>query len=461
MAPKGVTRKASRVGTIIHYTIMKKFLLTGLFAVGGLATHAQTYNYSNNTGWMSATSYFDAESANLNCSLNPLGTGSTTGSITINSGEVEYNEVHGAQENRISVFLGSFYDQQFALDFDFEATSTSEGKAIYLAALTSQNMNPQLAIPMTTCAAPPNMDEIGVRLTTTDPYSPGGLYVSATVYDNGTNLSPSNTIPLSYSTVYYARLKVYGNARGELFIYSNSNRTALVGNFCFEVPWSVRGLRFLQHATVSLAGPSRKTTAKVDNTSIYTTSEPCCVLTWNGSLNYFGSRYEPGIFELIGEDVTEKHVNLDEYADMSYIFSESGVLSVTDWGELNEAMGLKQVAMLGTGKCRCEVLTTVKDVYIGPISTKSAPVSKPTSPTASRQVLRLYPNPTSGSIVVEHDEAIREMALLSAEGVVLETQSIQEAKKAVSLDLSARPAGIYTIRIVTDSGTLIEQVIKK
>jgi len=443
---------------------MKKLFLTGLFAIGGLAAYAQTYNYSNATGWLSYTGFYDVSNANLSCGLSPLASNGTTGSISINTtaGEVQYNEVRGGHENRISVYLGNLYDQQFALDFDFRATSTTSGKAIYLAALTSQNSNPQLALPMTTCAAPANMDELGVKLVTTDPGSPAGLYVAVSVYDNGTNLSPSNTISVSYATTYYARLRVYGNRRGELFIYSNSTRTALVGSFCLEVPYTINGLRFLQHATISLAGPTRKTTAIVDNTSVYKVAEPCCILTWNGAINLFGTRYDAGEFTLAGDDVREKQVDLDEYGDVVYDFvQETGALTVTDWGEVDASTQLKQVVIRGTGKCRCEDLATIKDVYVGPFSTKSAPISDMPTANASDEMLHIFPNPASGNIVVEHDEAIREMVLLNAEGAVLETKTMEEAQKSVVLDLSARAAGIYLIRVTTASGTMVEQIIKK
>ncbi|MNJ85304.1 hypothetical protein D3C87_27740 [compost metagenome] len=71
----------------------------------------------------------------------------------------------------------------------------------------------------------------------------------------------------------------------------------------------------------------------------------------------------------------------------------------------------------------------------------------------------VFPNPTNGSITVETGSEWKTISIVDAGGKVLETIS-KPAKRQV-FNLSAYPSGTYYFKIVSDSGTQLEQFIKQ
>ncbi|WP_300662345.1 T9SS type A sorting domain-containing protein, partial [Fluviicola sp.] len=71
----------------------------------------------------------------------------------------------------------------------------------------------------------------------------------------------------------------------------------------------------------------------------------------------------------------------------------------------------------------------------------------------------VFPNPTNGAITVEATSEWNTISIVDAGGKVLEMNS--KAAKRQVFDVSAYPAGTYYFKIVSDSGTQLEQFIKQ
>lgn len=74
--------------------------------------------------------------------------------------------------------------------------------------------------------------------------------------------------------------------------------------------------------------------------------------------------------------------------------------------------------------------------------------------------LRLIPNPSSGLTSIDFDGVIRQGSLFDqqARKIISLTPSQCQSK---TIDLSALPSGIYTLRILTDHGPLTCKLLKK
>ena len=71
--------------------------------------------------------------------------------------------------------------------------------------------------------------------------------------------------------------------------------------------------------------------------------------------------------------------------------------------------------------------------------------------------ISLYPNPTAGNVTVSIEGAdVRELQLLDLYGRVVLRLSLS-AQRAVTLDLSALPQGVYILR----AGATARRIIKK
>lgn len=437
---------------------MKKFISLGLLTMCGLTANSQYYDYTTAAGW--SPNIQNLVTPPAGCPFGPLYTLAGAGDINITGGVVLYNTVYGAHESRISTFLGNFYDKEFNLDVDFKLFNTPDGKAINLAVLTSQDVNPDIEVPMITCNAAPNMDQLGIRL-----YTPGGFSdfdprVAIGLFDNGSNISPANYISIQYNVDYYARVKVYGNEHAEFFLYDDPNRTKLVGSFCFDVPKTIMGLGYLQHTTLTGAGYARNTHAIVETTNIYETNEPCCKIdihNLSGGGNVIIGQGTTGYYSVSG--VENPYITVSPNVD--YYVTADGILVVTNWGPW-DGQGPKIVTITVRGICQCEEIVETKTIYVYPRGIKkevtSAEKVKP-SRTLDGHV-RVYPNPVSGAITVEHSEPIKKILLIDPTGKVLEELTVADLK-TVSMDLSARPMGLYTLKIITENQTTVEQVIKK
>lgn len=336
---------------------MKKMKLALLLALGSWSAHAQYYDYSTATGWSTITNTY---TNTINgCAVTPAT--AVTGSVTINLGRVNFNNVGGAHENRIVTPLGSLYDQQFTMDFDFNMTNTGTGWGAFLAALGSQNLNPGMAVPMVTCSAPSIMDAICVSGGTPSASSSINPSVTANVYDNGVLQPSGGSIPVTYGTIYYARLNVYGNERGELILFSNQKRTTRVGSFCFDVPRTVTGLGFLNHATSAGGGYNRRSSGWVDNTNIYRSDE-CCRTVINGpNVICDASRSALYTIETSG---SSPMVSISP-SDVIYSVNTDGLgFTVASWGTISSAP--KEVTITVTTLCGCEEVTTTYIVYVYP-----------------------------------------------------------------------------------------------
>lgn len=344
---------------------MRKKMLTVLAITSVFYANSQTYNYSSSTGWASTVNLFTDLAGCTHTALPSL-PAAPDNIIAINttSQRVEFTKVAGAHENRISRSLGNIYDKTFNVDFDFNISddaSTEHGVGILPVALTSKNLNPELAIPMTTCRLAPNMDALTVWVGSQSVNTTTGLYATVRIWDNGTLLSNAGAISLSYNTTYYGRVSVYDNETGELIIYSNSNRTTVVGRFCFAMPATVKKLSYLQHATSSLSGVPRISSAWVDNTSVYRpTSTPCCDIMVNGPQVICG---ESGTYTVT---TSGTNVVLTSSAFEGEITQNlNGTFTISNWGSMTGEMP-KEVTLTARSICRCEEITASLTVYVYP-----------------------------------------------------------------------------------------------
>ena len=182
---------------------MKKLISLGLLMLCGFSANSQYYDYNTSAGW-------SPNIQNLvfppgGCPYGPITTLVGAGDINITSGVVLYNNVLGAHESRISTFLGNSYDKEFNMDVDFKLFYSQSGKGINLAVLTSQNVNPDIEVPMVTCNAAPVMDQLGIRLTTPGGFSDFDPRVSIGLFDNGVNISPANFISFAMGWIISQR----------------------------------------------------------------------------------------------------------------------------------------------------------------------------------------------------------------------------------------------------------------
>ncbi|KAA3623395.1 MAG: T9SS C-terminal target domain-containing protein [Bacteroidetes bacterium] len=70
--------------------------------------------------------------------------------------------------------------------------------------------------------------------------------------------------------------------------------------------------------------------------------------------------------------------------------------------------------------------------------------------------LAVFPNPSEGSFIIEHNLENATLLIMNMEGKVIEKQQVQIGKSSFDLDL---PAGIYQVQLVNDIGMLNKKLI--
>lgn len=130
-------------------------------------------------------------------------------------------------------------------------------------------------------------------------------------------------------------------------------------------------------------------------------------------------------------------------------------------GHGNILLKIKTRANLAIG----DVVTNKADIffdYNAPIVTnlastvfQSLSVDEHTVDTS----VAVYPNPTSNSINIKSNNAIKSIQLFDVQGRLLFTRIAGEVTETV--DLSTKAAGVYFMRIMTTQGIKIEKILKK
>ncbi len=72
--------------------------------------------------------------------------------------------------------------------------------------------------------------------------------------------------------------------------------------------------------------------------------------------------------------------------------------------------------------------------------------------------IEIYPNPSDGQLMVSSGSIIRNVAVYNSAGILVGTYRFNQSK--VSLDITSLTAGLYFIRVRTDSGDTVEKLIK-
>ncbi|MBK6610313.1 MAG: T9SS type A sorting domain-containing protein [Sphingobacteriales bacterium] len=89
--------------------------------------------------------------------------------------------------------------------------------------------------------------------------------------------------------------------------------------------------------------------------------------------------------------------------------------------------------------------------------------SLPKQPLTKGRTARIYPNPFDGIIEVEidseaqHPEVVLEIYNILGEKLQLQNVNLSKGKNTIPINLSNKPAGIYTIRIIKN-GTMAEAI---
>ena len=71
----------------------------------------------------------------------------------------------------------------------------------------------------------------------------------------------------------------------------------------------------------------------------------------------------------------------------------------------------------------------------------------------------IYPNPTNGLVSVKASSIIRSVQLFDVQGRILQTRISGEVNEI--LDLTTQAAGVYFMKITTDTGVTTERIIRK
>ncbi|MBI4894662.1 MAG: hypothetical protein HY833_02925 [Candidatus Aenigmarchaeota archaeon] len=87
--------------------------------------------------------------------------------------------------------------------------------------------------------------------------------------DNGTDASIVTGTTLSSSTTYYMRVERLNATAMAMSVFSDPQRSTLVGSVTRSVPATIQNLRYLQHANGKEGSGSRTLTATIDNMRIY------------------------------------------------------------------------------------------------------------------------------------------------------------------------------------------------
>ena len=73
--------------------------------------------------------------------------------------------------------------------------------------------------------------------------------------------------------------------------------------------------------------------------------------------------------------------------------------------------------------------------------------------------LSIYPNPASDKVSIKAGSIIKTISLYDIQGRLLLTK--QPESQEAAIDISAQPAGVYLLRIATDTGSVTQKLIKK
>lgn len=328
-----------------------------------------TDSYSSSNGWDSKKNYWPSPTA---CgAYNPLISPATQGSIAVSAGRVNFQNVAGAHENRIFKSLGTAFDKGFEAKFDFFISpmpTGATGVGIIPFTLTSDwRYDPTYTAPTSSwgCGQFSPMDELGIQCVS----DAAGTMLKLKVFmlNNGTDISPANTLDISYSTIYYVKMIVATNGNASLALYSDPARTNLIREreFCFTVPVDVNGLTYLQHSTLSGGGYNRKTNAWVDNSSICTIPKSCCKIQIDGP-NVI-CEATTGTSYTISGDFPSANTSIDFLSTPADItFTRNGnTITVTNWGSFTEAPKKVTIRARATS-CECGLITETKIIYVHP-----------------------------------------------------------------------------------------------
>ena len=74
-------------------------------------------------------------------------------------------------------------------------------------------------------------------------------------------------------------------------------------------------------------------------------------------------------------------------------------------------------------------------------------------------LIKVIPNPTRGEFVLEGTHEVSAIEIVDALGRLVKTQ--QKPKGGSKLDLSAEPAGVYYVRIISQSGLKVVKLLKE
>lgn len=330
----------------------------------------ETYETTNS--WdLTKRNYFSATACPT---YNPLPVGSPQGSITINNGRVNFNQVRGAHENRIFKNLGTAFDTDFEVNFEFNLSAPlpgTTGTGIIPIALTSDwKYEPTYEAPTTAgkCGKYSPMDIIALNCYN-QANTQGQSSLALQIIDDGVlvpAVSNNSIVLQQYNTTYYITLKVFGNGIGSLAVYTDSERKNQIrnGEICFNVPQTVNGLTYLQHSTSSAAGSSRITTAWIDNTKICKTQKSCCQISLKGENVFCNASTENAVFTLSGSgNLANSRIEiLPNDVEQS---RNGNTLTITRWGQITSAPK-KYTITSKTNSCECGEIKDVKIIYVYP-----------------------------------------------------------------------------------------------
>lgn len=221
-------------------------------------------DYSDDTGW---NYFYDV----------PPGSGACipqtqTGSLTITGSAMNYSACIDANDTRWYKDLGfTLSDEAWTATFDVNiGTLGVAGDAARadheVFALTAGTLSPFNG-GATLCDVD-NQDGIMVHFATSYYPTPSTTGFYLTVKD-GTSYTTAPVIVCTAGSTYYLTLNRFMSTYVSLYVYSDPERTDLVGSVeCYEIPSTVTGLHVLQHANLPQGSWLRALTGWVDNSCI-------------------------------------------------------------------------------------------------------------------------------------------------------------------------------------------------
>jgi hypothetical protein len=334
-------------------------------------------NYTTSSGWGYLYNYVPAPvfcpylpltsglAANIN--ILPGASGFDTSCSNVSPGYINFNNVAGAHQNRQVKALGTAYDKNFQMDFNLNVASTQTGNGFYPVLLSSNNEDPNYsAFSPTFCPVPTTMDELIISVNTPSPSSASNPTLRVIVRDNGVNIVNTVSYILTYGTPYYSTVKVYGNEKAEIQIFSNCKKTNLLYKQCFDFPKTVNALTFLQHSINSGGGFTRRSSGKVADVCIKKVEYDCCKMSLSGKTVICDASSTGGPSEtysvFAGSDVS--NVVISVTGGVSYVVNLDGSITITNWGTFTTAP--KIVTITARGICQCKEIEETLTVYVHP-----------------------------------------------------------------------------------------------